>query len=103
VCLRVKIQNAMQVMALANGLRRDSSLQTQAGQRAIASLPLSRRLRQNEIEKLNQRLEQQACARSAAWLLMTHPGRGTGRGVSDRTVSGESSRLANSNELDQFM
>jgi transposase len=41
VCLRVKIQNALQAMALTNGLRRGSSLWTQAGQQAIASLPLS--------------------------------------------------------------
>jgi transposase len=40
VCLRVKIQNALQA-ALANGLRRGSSLWTQAGQHAIASLPSS--------------------------------------------------------------
>src|SRR6202165_2674142 len=36
VGLRVKIQNALQAIALANGLRRGSSLWTQAGQRAIA-------------------------------------------------------------------
>jgi hypothetical protein len=41
VCLRVKIQNALQAIALANGLRRGPSLWTQAGQHAIASLPLS--------------------------------------------------------------
>ena len=41
VCLRVKIQNALQAIALANGLRRGSSLWTRAGQHAIASLPLS--------------------------------------------------------------
>ena len=37
VGLRVKIQNALQAIALANGLRRGSSLWTQAGQHAIAS------------------------------------------------------------------
>src|SRR5262244_1065288 len=41
VSLRVKIQNALQAIALANGLRRGSSLWTQAGQQAIASLRLS--------------------------------------------------------------
>src|SRR5580700_714643 len=39
VGLRVKIQNGLQAIALANGLRRGSSLWTQAGQRAIAALP----------------------------------------------------------------
>jgi hypothetical protein len=41
VRLGVKIQNALQAIASANGLRRGSSLWTQAGQHAIASLPLS--------------------------------------------------------------
>src|SRR5262245_43043033 len=41
VCLRVKIQNALQAIALAHGLRRGPSLWTQAGQQAIASLRLS--------------------------------------------------------------
>jgi hypothetical protein len=79
VCLRVKIQNALQAIALANGLRRGLSLWTQAGQYAIASLPLSPHAahRRNqlqamyvkfemEIEKLNWRVEQQARERSGA-------------------------------------
>jgi transposase len=89
VCLRVKIQNALQAIALANGLRRGSSLWTQAGQHAIASLPLlpHAAYRRNElqamygkfeteIENLNQRVEQQARERVGARLLMTHPGVG---------------------------
>jgi transposase len=82
VRLRVKIQNALQAIALANGLRRGSSLWTQVGQQAIASLPLSphaayRRTElqtmyvkfETEIEKLNQRVEQQAGERPGARLL----------------------------------
>src|ERR1700687_2233491 len=89
VGLRVKIQNALQAIALANGLRRGSSLWTQAGQRAIEALPLSPHAAyprdelqamyvkfETEIEKLNQRVEQQACGRTGARLLMTHPGVG---------------------------
>ena len=69
VGLRVKIQNALQAIALANGLRRGSSLWTQAGQQAIASLPLSPHAAyrrdelqamyvqfEKEIEKLNRRV-----------------------------------------------
>jgi transposase len=41
VRMRTRIQNALQAIALANGLRRGPSLWTQAGQHAIASLPLS--------------------------------------------------------------
>src|ERR1700687_4136123 len=78
VGLRVKIQNALQAIALANGLRRGSSLWTQAGQHAIASLPLSPHAAYRrdelqamyekfkaEIEKLNRRVEQQVGERSA--------------------------------------
>jgi transposase len=67
---RVKIQNALQAIALANGLRRGSSLWTQADQQAIASLLSSPHAayRQSElqamyvqfeaeIKRLNQRVE----------------------------------------------
>jgi transposase len=40
VRLRTRIQNALHSIALANGLRRGSSLWSQAGQHTIASLPL---------------------------------------------------------------
>ncbi len=40
VRMRTRIQNALQAIALANGLRRGPSLWTQAGHQAIASLPL---------------------------------------------------------------
>ena len=39
VRLRTRIQNALQAIALANGLRRGSSLWSESGQEAIASLP----------------------------------------------------------------
>ncbi len=41
VRLRTRIQNALQAMALANGLRRGPALGSQDGQRTIASLPLA--------------------------------------------------------------
>jgi transposase len=116
VCLRVKIQNALQAIALANGLRRGSSLWTEAGQHAIASLPLSphaayRRNElqamyakfQTEIEKLNQRVEQQASARPAARLLMTHPGVGPVTALATEVFLGEPSRFANSKELASYV
>jgi transposase len=73
VRLRTRIQNALQAIALANGLRRGSSLWTPGGQHAIASLPLSphtayRRSElqamyvkfETDIEILNREVEQQA-------------------------------------------
>jgi transposase len=41
VRMRTRIQNALQAIALANGLRRGPSLWSQAGQDTIASLPLA--------------------------------------------------------------
>jgi transposase len=54
VRMRTRIQNALQAMALANGLRRGASLWTQAGQQAIASLPLSPHAayRRNELQAM---------------------------------------------------
>src|SRR5437773_6722560 len=70
VRMRTRVQNALQAIALANGLRRGPSLWSQVGQHTMASLPLAphtahRRSElqalyakfEGEIEKLNQRVE----------------------------------------------
>jgi hypothetical protein len=98
--------NALQSIALANGLRRGPSLWSQAGQHTIASLPLAPHTayRRSElqamyekfeakIEKLNQRVEEQACKRAGARLLMTHPGVGPGHGIGDGRVPGRCSTI----------
>jgi transposase len=112
VRLRTKIQNALQAMALAHGLRRGSSLWTQAGQQAIASFPLSphaayRRNElqamytkfQTEIKKLNRRVEQQAGERPGARLLMTHPGVGPITALATEVFLCDPARFADSKEL----
>src|SRR6266700_971303 len=89
VRMRTRVQNALQAIALANGLRRGPSLWSQVGQHTMASLPVAphtahRRSElqalyakfEGEIEKLNQRVEEQAYERPGALLLMTHPGVG---------------------------
>jgi hypothetical protein len=89
VRMRTRIQNALQAIALANGLRRGSSLWSESGQRAIASLPLATHTAHRrselqamcarfeaEIEQLNQQVLEQAGQRPTAGLLMTHPGVG---------------------------
>lgn len=116
VCLRVKIQNALQAIALANGLRRGSSLWTRAGQHAIASLPLSphaayRRSElqamyvkfETEIEELNRRVEQQAGERSGARLLMTHPGVGPITALATEVFLGDPARFADSKALASYV
>jgi transposase len=116
VCLRVKIQNALQAIALANGLRRGSSLWTQAGQHAIASLPLSPHAayRRNElqamygkfereIENLSQLVQQQARERVGARLLMTHPGVGPITALATEVFLGDPARFADSKELASYV
>src|SRR5437773_1338188 len=79
VRMRTRIQNALQSIALANGLRRGTSLWSHDGQNTIASLPLAPHTayRRNElqalyakfeaeIEKLNQRVDPARFADSKA-------------------------------------
>jgi len=116
VGLRVKIQNALQAIALANGLRRGSSVWTQAGQEAIGSLRLSphagyRRDElqamyvkfETEIEELNQRVAEQARERLGARLLMTHPGVGPITALASEVFLGDPSRFADSKELASYV
>jgi transposase len=116
VRLRTRIQNALQAIALANGLRRGPSLWSQAGQQAIASLPLRphtayRRSElqamyakfEAEIEKLNQRVEEQACERPGARLLMTHPGVGPVTALATEVFLGDPARFADSKALASYV
>lgn len=116
VRLRTRIQNALQAIALANGLRRGPSLWSQAGQGTIASLPLAPHTahRRSElqvlyakfeakIEKLNQRVEEQAWERSGALLLMTHPGVGPVTALATDVFLGDPTRFADSKALASYV
>jgi transposase len=116
VRMRTRVQNALQAMALANGLRRGPSLWSQAGQHAIASLPLAphsahRRTELQalyvkfaaEIEKLNQRVEEQAWERAGAQLLMTHPGVGPVTALATEVFLGDPTRFADSKTLASYV
>src|SRR5260370_9317290 len=89
VRMRVRMQNALQAIALANGLRRGPALWSYDGQAKIAFLPLlphaayrrsalqaMYKNMQSEIENLTRRVAEQAGNRCGARLLMTHPGGG---------------------------
>jgi transposase len=116
VRMRTRIQNALQAIALANGLRRGPSLWSRAGQDTIASLPLSphtayRRSElqamygkfEEEIEKLNQRVQEQACGRSGARLLMTHPGVGPITALATDVFLGDPRRFADGKALASYV
>ena len=116
VRMRTRIQNALQAIALANGLRRGPSLWSQAGQHTIASLPLAphtahRRSElqamygkfEAEIEKLNQRVEEQAGERPGATLLMTHSAVGPITALATDVFLGDPKRFADSKALASYV
>jgi transposase len=116
VRMRTRIQNALQAIALAHGLRRGPSLWSQAGQCTMASLPLAphtahRRSElqamyvkfEAEIEKLNQRVAEQACERPGARLLLTHPGVGPVTALATEVFLGDPTRFADSKALASYV
>jgi transposase len=116
VRMRTRIQNALRSIALANGLRRGTALWSHDGQDRIASLPLAphtayRRSElqamyakfEAEIEKLNQRVEEQACGRAGARLLMTHPGVGPVTALATEVFLGNPARFADSKALASYV
>lgn len=116
VRIRTRIQNALQAVALAHGLRRGPSLWSSSGQDRIASLPLAphtacRRSELQamygkldaEIEELNQRVEEQAWHRSGARLLMTHPGVGPVTALATDVFLGDPRRFGDGKALASYV
>jgi transposase len=112
VRMRTRVQNALQAIALANGLRRGPSLWSQAGQDKLGSLPLAPHTNHRcselqalyvkfemEIEKLNQRVEKQTGERPTALRLMTHPGVGPITALATDVFLGDPQRFADGNAL----
>src|SRR6201981_1154324 len=56
-----------------------------------------------EIEKLNQRVEEQACGRVGARLLMTHPGVGPVTALATEVFLGNAARFADSKALASYV
>ena len=116
VRLRTRVQNALQAIALAHGLRRGPSLWSQTGQDTLASLPLAphtadRRSAlqalyaklETEIERLNQRVEQQAWKRPLALRLMTHPGVGPITALATDVFLGDPKRFVDGKALASYV
>ena len=89
VQLRTRVKNGLQAVALNYRLARRAKLWTARGRKELAALPLREGMARrrsdllpllaqldNWIEELDQRLEREAEQRTAARLLMTHPGVG---------------------------
>lgn len=116
VRMRTRIQNSLQAIALANGLRRGPGLWSHDGQTKIASLPLmphtaDRRSglqamyqkMESEIENLTQQVAEQAVHRTGARLLMTHPGVGPVTALATDIFLGDPRRFADGKALASYV
>src|ERR1700693_2254611 len=106
VRMRTRVQNTLQAIALSHGLRRGQSLWSQAGQQAIASLPLAPHAAQRrtelqalygrlgkQIDELGEQVMDQALLRPGAKLLMTHPGVGPVTALATDVFLGDPARF----------
>ena len=116
VRMRTRIQNALQAIALANGLRRGPGLWSYDGQAKIAFLPLMPhtayrrsalqamyKTMESEIEKLTEQIAEQAANRSGARLLMTHPGVGPVTSLATEVFLGDPKRFVDGKALASYV
>ena len=116
VRMRTRIQNTLQAIAVSHGLRRGPSLWSQAGQQAIASLPLTShaahrrtelqalyRTLNTQIDELDDRVLDQAWQRPGAKLLLTHPGVGPVTALATDVFLGDPVRFDDSKALTSYI
>jgi transposase len=116
VRMRTRVQNSLQAIALANGLRRGASLWTCDGQAKIAFLPLMPHTAyrrntlqtmyknlESEIENLTKQVAEQAGNRPSARRLLTHPGVGPVTALATEVFLGDPQRFADSKALASYV
>jgi transposase len=116
VRIRVRVQNALQSIALSHGMRRGHGLWSKAGLHAIRSLPLppyatERRdalvrlylQLQGEIDELDKTVATCAEQRERARLLMTHPGVGPITALATEAILGDPGRFADGKALASYV
>jgi transposase len=116
VRIRTRVQNALQAIALSQGLRRGSSLWSKMGQHAISSLSLTRytaerrtalqslyQQLEQQIADLNQKVEELAWQRPQARRLMTHPGVGPITALATETFLGEPKRFVDGKAVASYV
>lgn len=116
VRIRTRVQNALQAIALSQGLRRGSTLWSRDGQETIAALPLppyagARRTElqalyrhlNEQVEQLDQRVEAKAKERVHTTRLMTHPGVGPVTALATEVFIGDPSRFCDGKALASYV
>jgi transposase len=116
VRLRTRVKNSLQAMALGQGIRRRAALWTHAGQAMIAAwpLPLHTGHRRDELQALCRHLDdqidrldaavaEQAHQRPPSILLMTHPGVGPVTALATEVFLGDASRFTNGKALASYV
>ena len=116
VRMRTRVQDTLQAMALNNGLRRGTSLWSQAGQHALKALPLAphasqRRAAlmrlyprlQESIDDLNEQVGEQARQRPQARRLMTHPGVGPVTALATEVFLGDPTRFVDGKAVASYI
>jgi len=116
VRLRTRVMNALQGLALAQGIRRRAALWSRAGQATIAALALpphtaDRRSElqalyghlTTQIDELDQRVRTHAEQRPQAARLMTHPGVGPVTALATEVFLGDPSRFADGKAVASYV
>jgi transposase len=116
VRMRTRVQNALQAIALAHGIRQGHALWNRDGREAIAAVPLlpnaaARRAAllelydslEEEMQRLDGHVRQVVAERPAAGLLMTHPGVGPVTALATAVFLGDPTRFSNSKTLASYV
>jgi transposase len=116
VRIGVRVQNALQSIALSHGLRRGRAMWSKAGLAAIRSLPLppystERRdalvrlylQMREEIDELDKIVAECAAERERARLLVTHPGVGPITALATESILGDPARFADGKAVASYV
>ena len=116
VRIRTRVQNALQAIAMGQGLRRGSTLWSRDGQAMLGRLPLPphaayrRRELQalyqhldGQVDQLDHRVKEAATERPRATQLMTHPGVGPVTALATEVFLGDPARFADGKALASYV
>jgi transposase len=116
VCMRTRVMNGLQGLALAHGIRRRAGLWSRDGQAAITAIPLpphaaDRRAElqalyshlTQQIDELDHRVSAQARKRPQAARLLTHPGVGPVTALATEVFLGDPSRFADGKAVASYV